>query len=240
MEHTDSSVEQESWSLRRALHIPAVSHLLLIICIVALFNVYYSYNRHLAEGRALDWGKSLVPMKVQLDTKDLKTFKVGSTEEQERLRQQFAAIDNYLQWHLVITEQYFAFAYAATAGASTAAALAALALFWIAKNGMASANPYLVTTFAVCSALAISYQAFSIAGKHQQNIDANVAAYLQYTNLGNEIVSYAATGQDQSGRVLAASEFIHHVDVQMTKLNTVAIGYDASEVPKYTIGIDAK
>lgn len=122
----------------------------------------------------------------------------------------------------------------------TSAAIAALALFWIAKKGVASANPYIITTFAVCTAMAISFQTFSTTGKHKENIDANVSAYLQYINLGNEILSYAVTGLDQSGKAVEASEFIHRVDSQMSKLNSAAIGYDPSKTPQYTISTETK
>lgn len=222
-----------SWKLRTLLHSPTFLHLLLILCLLTVLYGYYFWSLRVAKKRADAWTLELTPTKIQLDDNSLLSFKTGSIEEQSRLRGQFRAVNNYLQWHLYIAKQYYGFAYGATAAAYTAAGIAAIALFWITKEGVAAANRYLITTFVVSTVMAISFQTFTVTGKHKENIDANVAAYIQYVNLGNRIISFAVTGEDQSGKPVAPSEFIHRVDAEMSTLNSVSIGYEPSKIPQY-------
>ena len=117
--------------------------------------------------------------------------------------------------------------------ASLVGAVSGICLFYIANKGWANANNYAITTFVVSTVIAAYFLSFITVFKVQENISDNKALYLQYVALGNQLVSYCATGTTDDESVKSEDEFIRQIDRTMATINDIAIGFDYTKIADY-------
>jgi hypothetical protein len=118
-------------------------------------------------------------------------------------------------------------------------------LFFISKKGWKDADDRLIALFIVISAAAACFGAMPTMFRQEDNIAENKSLYLQYRALENEQISFFSTNEDLSTGdetrqrnkdiILVSKDFIHKVDQQLNRLNSFAVGFDASKVPKQFI-----
>jgi hypothetical protein len=162
-------------------------------------------------------------------------MKVDSTPERDRLLEQFRETGGRAYMHLTIMKHFYTRYYMALVLASAAAVVAAFCLLSIAKEGFGKAGAYVQILFVIAAGTALLLGVFPKLFRQDENIVDNKAAYLQYVALGNEIRTFLATGTTvlPNDTTVTIEEFARYVDQQLSKLNTIPVGFDYTQVPDY-------
>jgi hypothetical protein len=135
-------------------------------------------------------------------------------------------------FNLLIT--FYSYYFSTVIMTGVLASVAAICLLFITSKGWVPSNAYAKTIFLVATASATYCAAFPSIFQQQQNIDDNRRLYLDYAALANEMCSYATTGGNDAGESREPKDFIHYEDVQLKKLNKIAVGFDVSKIPDFT------
>lgn len=199
---------------------------LLIISIV-VGTIYFNRD---GQARAADWLQKLrenssIPNDQNIDHKKL------SLGSQERLTEQLEELRKREDFHAEVMVFFYARYYMAIIMFPLLGAVSAIMLFFISKKGWGAAKDQLIAVFIVASAAAIYFGAIPAVFRLEDNIGDNKNLLLQYKGLDNELVSFLVTQEDVTGKISNSNTFIHHVDDQMAKLNSLAVGFDYSKVP---------
>ena len=104
-------------------------------------------------------------------------------------------------------------------------------------------NPALINIFITTSSAGLLYQRLPGIFKQELNREANRSLFLKYSDLGNTILSYAATGKIRDNTQVTSKsfstqidtdKFIHFIDRELNRLNQLPIEFDATKVIKIT------
>jgi hypothetical protein len=184
-----------------------------------------------AEGLAKSWLAELHPTPVRMDPLAMRRDLAINNPEARRLSHQLDEIRRRRKVHGDIAMYFYARYYMAIMIASATGLLAASMLLHITRSGWAQAHRFAKVTFVVAAATAAYFGAFPTMFRQSQNISDNVALYLGYANLENEVLSYFATGENVAGQKQKPGEFVHVLDRRMAELNQIPIGFDATKLP---------
>lgn len=211
-----------------------VNHPALIqaLIVIALVSISLVVSMTIPSSKRVDadaWLQGLTP----IGAPQIESFeKVQANEmERARLKDQLTLARERSKHHLTIAVYFFSNYYMAILQAFIMGAVAAVALFFITKVGYSQASPNVVTVFITATVLATAYGAFPTVFRQPDNVAENKALYLRYIALQNEMLTYAATGLDNSAKKVPAAEYISHIDKELNKANNVAIGFDATKLP---------
>lgn len=160
------------------------------------------------------------------------TLQIEESEKQ-RLRSQYAEIRGRMLHHLEIMAGFFANYYMAINMVSLLGAVSGICLFYIANKGWAGASPFVITVGVYTTVAAAYYLSFVTVFKQQENISDNKFLYLQYVALGNELLSYCATGTSEVTPPETPEAFIRRMDKRMAMTNNIAIGFDYTKIVDY-------
>jgi len=110
--------------------------------------------------------------------------------------------------------------------------LSAISLLFISKAGWLNVSRYVITIFLVTTSSAAFFGGFPLLFKQKQNIDENKKLFLAYSALANQVLSYAATGEDLRKKEKAGmKDFIHRIDTALAELYTFPIELEPSAIP---------
>ncbi len=166
-------------------------------------------------------------------TKPASTAIEISFEGKRRIENQLQEITERARHHLRVATDFYTNYYQIVSVMMVTGLLASIALLSISKNGWSATNSYIITIFIVMTSATAYYGAYIPVFKIDQNVADNKSLYLQYVNLGNEVMSYLATNSNSKNVLQKDSEFIHYIDLELAKLNNIAIGFDYSKIPTY-------
>ena len=191
-----------------------------------------------AKNKAAAWSAPLQPY-LHVATNDQPQF--GSTlnleeSEKQRLRAQYMEIQSRLLHHIRIMAEFFANYYMAINMVSILGAVSGICLFYIANKGWTDAtksSPFVVAIGVYATVAGAYYLSFATVFKQQQNISDNKALYLQYVALGNELLSYCATGTSDAVPSETPQAYIRRMDKRMAAINNIAIGFDYTKIVDY-------
>jgi len=209
---------------------PSVQTALCVSIVIIFIGIGTLYFNRDGQARAAEWLQRLrenssIPNDNNIDHTKL------SLGNQERLIEQLEELRKREDFHAEVMVFFYARYYMAIIMFPLLGALSAIMLFFISKRGWAAANDRLIAVFIVASAAAIYFGAIPAVFKLEDNIGDNKNLLLQYKGLDNELVSFLITLEDVTGKISNPNTFIHHVDDQMAKLNSLAVGFDYSKVP---------
>jgi hypothetical protein len=210
-------------------------HALIVVGFLTPVFIAASVCRTQAKTFAQGWYADLQAITCASDGKpDISVAIHTSPEERARLAGQFKELGNRMKHHFNLLITFYSFYFSTVIMTGVLASVAAICLLFITSKGWVPSNPYAKTIFLVATASATYCAAFPSIFQQQQNIDDNRRLYLEYAGLANEMCSFAITGENDAGDSQEAKEFIHYEDVQLKKLNKIAVGFDVSKMPDFT------
>ena len=160
-----------------------------------------------------------------------------------RLKQQLSEIQIRISRHKELMLYFYRQHFISISMTSGLALIAGIVLIFIAEEGIGDANPALINIFITTSSAGLLYQRLPGIFKQELNREANRSLFLKYTDLGNTILSYAATGKIRDNTQvtsqsfstqLDADKFIHFIDRELNRLNQLPIEFDATKIIKIT------
>lgn len=209
------------------------------LALVALLSliIWHAHKYYNVEGQSLaeTWMKGLAPVIVQklVVNKDTPKELRGNDLAVKRINTQIDKINGRITHHLDILKHFYSRYYMLIILATMTGIGAAFLLLIITKSGWANTSSYIITAFIVLAAFAITFTAFINIFSLEKNIADNKALYIQYIAMMDEVSSYITTGEDISGKKVELTKFIHNIDKKLASLNTLAIGFDATQIPDY-------
>lgn len=222
-----------------ALYIGLVSGMLSVTLISA----------HLVASRAREtadaWERFLQPKLQLMDQKSTTHFCVipntKPSPASARLEQDYWEVRSRMDHHLAVLEYFYINYFRAIVIGASLGAVAGVCLFYIVNKGWSNANNYIIVAWVFSTVTAAYYFSYVTIFRQQENIADNKALYLQYVGLGNEILTYCATGT--SDYPIAASSaqppqltvelYAHQIDARMAAINNIAIGFDYTKITDY-------
>jgi len=188
-----------------------------------------------ANRRAAAWSAPLQPY-LHVAVNDQPEFP-GDQEidgcRRKRLLAQYAEIQGRMLHHIEITAEFFANYYMAINMVSIMGAVAGICLLFMGSKGWEKASPYVETLWVYTTVMAAYYLSLIVVFRQQDNISDNKALYLRYVALGNELLTYCATGTSNVTPSETTEEFILRMDEQMARINNIAIGFDYTKIVNY-------
>jgi hypothetical protein len=151
-------------------------------------------------------------------------------KQQQRFDEQLKNIRARISHHGTVMAFFYKAYYMSISVVMFAGLIAALALFFIAQNGWMGTNSYVKNVFLVMTAAAAYYGLFPSVFEQQKNITDNKALFLTYKTLENEVISYPLTGTNIKGEKKTTQEFINYLDMEMSRLGNIAIGFDSTKI----------
>ena len=127
--------------------------------------------------------------------------------------------------------------------ASGLALVAGICVIFVAEEGIGDANPALMNIFITTASAALLYQRIPGIFQQELNREANRSLFLKYSDLGNTVLSYLATGKIRNNlpitnqafaKKLDADKFVHFIDQELARFNQLPIEFDATKVIKIT------
>lgn len=210
---------------------PAVAHIILIVLLLLPVGLAVWRLPEKTRQQSLEDYEQLMPDANKVSPEFINAD--GTQEEKERLKEQLKEIRLRGKHHAKVALFFGSNYYMAITVSLFAGAVAAIALLLITKSGWDKTNPYVITTFLVMSATAACFGAFPGIFQQEANMANNKTLFLSYVALEHETISYATTGQDVDGQKKTAAEFIHHLDKELRRLNSVAVTLDHSKMPAF-------
>ncbi|MBD1921949.1 hypothetical protein H6F77_12720 [Microcoleus sp. FACHB-831] len=210
------------------------------VLLLALFSSTIALNKY-GEIVGYRWLKDLKHVNPAASPKlkvkesqfiEAKTLK-GTDAEKQRIREQLQELRVRATTHVSIMMYFYSRFFTSISIASCSSVIAGVSLFFISKGGWDSANRYVVNIFIVASGSAVYFGTMPVMYRQEQNVADNKSLYLQYVALENEALSYLATGENINNKQLELKRFIHYLDGQLAKTNQLAVGFDATQIPKY-------
>ncbi len=168
---------------------------------------------------------------------------IKTTNCRERLEQQFKEIQIRISRHKELMLYFYRQHFISISMTSGLALIAGISLIFITKEGISNANPALINIFITTSSAGLLYQRLPGIFKQELNREANRSLFLKYSDLGNTILSYAATGKIRDNTQVTSKsfstqidtdKFIHFIDRELNRLNQLPIEFDATKVIKIT------
>lgn len=212
-----------------------VFHILIVVGFLTPVFITASICRSQAKAFAEGWYTDLQAINCAGDGKsNLSVTIQTSAEEKARLAGQFQELGNRMKHHFHLLITFYSYYFSTIIMTGVLASVAAICLLFITSKGWVPSNAYAKTIFLVATASATYCAAFPSIFQQQQNIDDNRRLYLEYTGLANEMCSFVTTGENDAGDSQEPKEFIHYEDVQLKKLNKIAVGFDVSKIPDFT------
>ena len=156
-----------------------------------------------------------------------------TSQEESRVEGQFHQIQQRLRHHFNQLITYYSYSFATTIMVGILAAIAAIALVFITLDGWCPSSEYKKTIFLLATVTATYSAAFPSVFQLQKNIDDNRYLYLKYVELANEICSYQSTAETSDKSPVGLNVFIHQVDNELSSLNKIAVGTEASQIPDF-------
>jgi len=188
-----------------------------------------------ANAKAARWSRCLQPF-LHVTPNDLPQFRSTlqlDEGEKQRLQAQYTEIHGRMKHHLEIMAEFLANYYLAINMVSILGAVSGICLFYIGSKGWTNSSIYVVTIGVYSTVAAAYYLSFVTVFKQQENISDNRILYLQYVALGNELLSYCATGTSDVTPAETPAAFIRRVDKRTALINNIAIGFDYNKIVDY-------
>jgi hypothetical protein len=205
--------------------------LAMVIATLSGASIAYFHGRSIANR----WTKDLQP-NLQLISKTESHFcKLPGqppVAASARLEQDYVEIRSRMEHHLEVLAYFYANYFRAIVMGSLLGAVSAVSLFYIANKGWTNANPYVVVVFVFSAVMGAYYLSYVTIFREQENISDNKVLYLQYVALGNEILTYCATGSTDDPQI-TIDKFVRQIDTQMATANNIAIGFDYTKIADY-------
>jgi len=193
------------------------------------------YFRGDARAFAEGWRPDLQSVNCAADGKASLSVTIDAPDaEKARLAGQFEELKSRVHHHLDLFIKLYSYYFSTVVMVGVLASIAAICLLFITSKGWNPANTYAKTIFLVATASATYCAAFPSIFQQQQNIDDNKRLYLEYVTLGNEMCSYAATGENVEEKEQTPNQFIHYTDGRLKALDRIAVGFDVSKMPDFT------
>ena len=165
------------------------------------------------------------------------------TNGRERLEQQFKEIQIRISRHKELMLYFYRQHFISISMTSGLALIAGVSLIFITKEGISNANPALINIFITTTSAGLLYQRLPGIFRQELNREANRSLFLKYSDLGNTILSYAATSKIRDhtqitsksfSTQLDTDKFIHFIDRELNRLNQLPIEFDPTKVIKIT------
>jgi Calx-beta domain len=237
-----------------------IKHVSLVLVTLALFLLITWLAVRQARGRSKMWTRDFL-----LDKSEALQFPADSPIpplQQERLKKQLEEVGNRIEHHTDVMAFFYGAYYSSIMCFSLAAAMAAVMAVLVSKGGWQVSNEYIVNLFFTTTLAAAFFGSSPAVFQHQLNIGDNKVFAMKYLALKNEILTFAVTSEglkydsqnplpivtgtgaapDPKTRVgipLPPSEFLHYVDLQLSRDN-VAIGFDVNKVADYKGALEVK
>jgi hypothetical protein len=159
---------------------------------------------------------------------------------QVRLKEQLDEIQQRIDRHAKVMIYFYKQYFVSLSMTSGLALFAAICVFFISRDGWEKAHNGLINAFIVTSSAALLYGHIPGLFRQEINLKANRDLYLSYVSLGDEVLSYLATGgnvvtdtnQAEQFIKIEPAQFIHDLDRQLADLNKVPIEFDATQAIK--------
>jgi hypothetical protein len=205
--------------------------LAMIVLTLSGGSLAYWHGQSIAER----WTKDLQPA-IQL-TDDKTTHFCAIPGQQPgnasaRLEQDYREIRYRMAHHLKVLQYFYANYFRAIVMGSILGAVSGVCLFYIANKGWTTANNYVVVVFVFTTVMAAYYLSYVTVFREQENISDNKVLYLQYVALGNEILTYCATGSTDDPE-MKIDKYARQIDTRMATANNIAIGFDYTKIADY-------
>jgi hypothetical protein len=212
--------------------------ILLTVIVAGFLTAAYGtavYFRRDARGFAEGWRQDLQSVNCAADGKAGLSVTIDASDaDKARLAGQFEELKSRVHHHLDLFIKFYSYYFSTVVMVGVLASVAAICLLFITSKGWNPANPYAKTIFLVATASATYCAAFPSIFQQQQNIDDNKRLYLEYVTLGNEMCSYAATGENVDEKEQSPNQFIHYTDGRLKALDTIVVGFDVSKMPDFS------
>ncbi|MEM9274703.1 MAG: hypothetical protein AAGA80_17335 [Cyanobacteria bacterium P01_F01_bin.143] len=162
---------------------------------------------------------------------------------QSRLEQQLEEIQIRISRHKEFMLYFYRQHFLSISMASGLALVAGICVIFVAEEGIGDANPALMNIFITTASAALLYQRIPGIFQQELNREANRSLFLKYSDLGNTILSYLATGKIRNNlpitnqafaSKLDADKFVHFIDQELARFNQLPIEFDATKVIKIT------
>ena len=189
-----------------------------------------------ASGIAANWTGSLQPQLRMSAASTDKFCTPPSTIhglEEVRLEDDFRELRGRMEHHLNVMMYFYANFFRAIVMTSMIGAIAGICLFYIANKGWSTANNFVITAFVISTVIAAYFLSIITVFKVQENISDNKVLYLQYVAIGNNLLTYCATGTTDDESIKSEDQYIRQVDKQMATINDIAIGFDYTKIADY-------
>lgn len=148
----------------------------------------------------------------------------------ERMQEQFNRIRSNEKQSLVLMRYYFHNYFICTGMVGILGIFSAIFLLFISKKGWLNSNSYLLMAFLTTSSGSIFFGGIPKLYEYDKNFGIYKTQYLQYVNLKNIYLSYAATGktiyQFQKKPIKSPVDFIYFIDWNMTTLFDIPIYFN--------------
>ena len=208
-----------------------------------ILNVYANYLSR----KWIDGISKKNPDKFSLETtkfpEDIHESIQKNSYYKSRLEQQLEEIQIRISRHKEFMLYFYRQHFLSISMASGLALVAGICVIFVAEEGIGDANPALMNIFITTASAALLYQRIPGIFQQELNREANRSLFLKYSDLGNTVLSYLATGKIRNNlpitnqafaKKLDADKFVHFIDQELARFNQLPIEFDATKVIKIT------
>lgn len=232
-EHSPAKTALPKW-LRRFISEPnrqptLLGHVALSTSLVGVIVVSYAVMFWFAGTKQAEWLGTTPTLKDNEINETLSGLKL-TTPQKVRLMDQYNQIQSRIEKHAAIMGFFYRQYYISLSMICGGSMIASICLFFISKCGWDRVNNALINIFIVSSGTIIFYGNISLAFKQEDNIRDNQTMYLSYFSLRNEMLSYWATQQANTGEEIPPTKFIHYMDGKLQELSQIRLGFDATRI----------
>jgi hypothetical protein len=213
----------------------SVRYVGLVLVMVVVTPAGASFTYWHGSSIAQRWTKELQPTIQLIDSKAPHFCAIPGQQPgnaSARLEQDYREIRSRMAHHLEVLEYFYANYFRAIVMGSILGAVSGVCLFYIANKGWTTANNYVVVVFVFTTVMAAYYLSYVTVFREQENISDNKVLYLQYVALGNEILTYCATGSTDDPE-MKIDKYVRQIDMRMATANNIAIGFDYTKIADY-------
>ena len=150
-----------------------------------------------------------------------------------RLRDQYAMIQEWKKIHLNIIVFYYTFDFVFTWMIAFLGVFAALLSIFISHKGWQAIDPFVLNAFIVVVATSVFYASIPSVFKHKDNIQNNKNMFMKYNQIERQYLSYLATGKQTFNKTTIETpvEYIQYLDHIIQEIEEFPLEMDPNAGP---------
>jgi hypothetical protein len=159
----------------------------------------------------------------------VKTFGRTNQDHDLILAAKFHDVNQRAKHHFTMVTELAVCMFMQAMMVSSMSGIAAVTLFLLSRDGWKADNLALLILFAATATAAAIYAALAKIFRVTENFRANALAYMNVMQLGDQIRTYAYTGEAQGTEPIGT--FLTRIDKSLAAYRTIAFNFDLAQAP---------